>query len=466
MCDTLYCSIGKETALLGQKERAFLSSFFGKNSDRHPQEPQAVCIIPRREPVAEPFVSGRKVSIEDKGFSFVLSKPSWLWGGEMGINEKGVAIGNEAVFSKIKPRKDGILGMDILRAALGSSASAAEALSFLCSFVEQYEQGGNGAYKGSLYYNNSFLIADPSECYQLETAGQRWACRRLERRGAISNAYSITTDWQSLDARTAAEAGAGAVGSGGRGSGQQGDAGLGAAAPHGFSFKEHFEAKLYQHFTRADKRRALALSLLDDFSDGFNTESTRPALNGDRVGGSIADFLDILRSHGSEIHHNHMEQLCIHAGGVPPTATTASFVVEYRGPTAAILWFTGTSYPCVSLYKPILLVDGQFLPLWKDYDYTENAKKSYEYWARHKSWIDVTRPEAGLKDNIDFSERLKSAQESLIQIADQALAALVSQVQASDRAIFSILAQEATAVVSGWDKDCGLTTQLKDHENK
>jgi len=92
--------------------------------------------------------------------------------------------------------------------------------------VEQYEQGGNGAYKGSLYYNNSFLIADSSECYQLETAGQRWACRRLERRGAISNAYSITTDWQSLDAHTAAEAGTG----------------QGAAAPQSFDFKEHFEA--------------------------------------------------------------------------------------------------------------------------------------------------------------------------------------------------------------------------------
>ncbi len=460
MCDTLYCSIGKETALSGQTQRAFSSSFFGKNSDRHPQEPQAVCIIPRREPVAESFVSGRKVSVKDKGFSFVLSKPSWLWGGEMGINEKSVAIGNEAVFSRIRPRKDGILGMDILRAALGSSASAAEALSFLCSFVEHYEQGGNGAYKGSLYYNNSFLIADPSECYQLETAGQRWACRRLERRGAISNAYSITTDWQSLDARTAAEAGAG----------------QGAAAPQSFDFKEHFEAKFYQFFTRADKRRALSLNLLDDFCN----ESTRPASNGDAkaMGGQIAYFLDILRSHGSETHHNHMEQLCIHAGGLPPTATTASFVVEYRGPSAAILWFTGTSYPCVSLYKPILLVDGKFLPLWKEYDYAEDAKKSYEYWNRHKDWIDSTHPEAGLRDNIDFSERLKFAQESLIQIADQALASQmpVTQsleagqkhqgVQANDKAIFSILAQEATAVISGWDKDCGLTIQLKDHENK
>ena len=173
-----------------------------------------------------------------------------------------------------------------------------------------------------------------------------------------------------------------------------------------------------------------------------------------------------------------MEQLCIHAGGLPPTATTASFVVEYRSPKAAILWFTGTSYPCVSLYKPILLVDGQFLPLWKDYDYTEDAKKSYEYWMLHKAWIDTIHPEAGLKDNIDFSGRLKVAQESLIQIADQALASQmpVTQsleagqkhqgVQANDKAIFSILAQEATAVISGWDKDCGLTIQLKDHENK
>ena len=173
-----------------------------------------------------------------------------------------------------------------------------------------------------------------------------------------------------------------------------------------------------------------------------------------------------------------MEQLCIHAGGLPPTATTASFVVEYRSPKAAILWFTGTSYPCVSLYKPILLVDGQFLPLWKDYDYTEDAKKSYEYWMLHKAWIETIHPEAGLKDNIDFSESLKFSQESLIQIADQSLASQmpVTQspeagqkhqgVQANDKAIFSILAQEATAVISGWDKDCGLTIQLKDHENK
>jgi len=94
MCDTIYA---------GPAAAGFRRAWFAKNSDRNPAEPQALCIVPR----------------DAKGsLSFVLSRPTWMRGGEMGVNERGVAIGNEAVFPRIKPKKDGVLGMVILREAL------------------------------------------------------------------------------------------------------------------------------------------------------------------------------------------------------------------------------------------------------------------------------------------------------------------------------------------------------------
>ena len=49
----------------------------------------------------------------------ILSKPSWMWGAEMGANERGVVIGNEAVWSRCSdPDYDAVprlLGMDLLR---------------------------------------------------------------------------------------------------------------------------------------------------------------------------------------------------------------------------------------------------------------------------------------------------------------------------------------------------------------
>ena len=79
-----------------------------------------------------------------------------MWGAEMGANEHGVVIGNEAIFAKAKPAKTGLTGMDLLRLALERSASADEALETITSLLGTHGQGGSGGYGHPFYYHNSY----------------------------------------------------------------------------------------------------------------------------------------------------------------------------------------------------------------------------------------------------------------------------------------------------------------------
>ena len=124
----------------------------------------------------------------------VVSRPWWMWGAEMGANEHGVAIGNEAVFTKEPTSLEpGLLGMDLLRLALERAASARDAVELIVDLLEQHGQSGPCSAEHKRFtYHNSFLVADREQAYVLETAGRQWATEEVTGRArSISNGLTI-----------------------------------------------------------------------------------------------------------------------------------------------------------------------------------------------------------------------------------------------------------------------------------
>ena len=170
-------------------------SIFGKASDRAVNEPQPLIYVPAAKHAPGEKVKTTRIVIDQvpQTYAMILSKPSWIWGAEIGINEKGVIIGNESVFSR-ELRTDAIalLGMDILRLCLERADTAEKAVHVLGELLEQYGQGGNCSFDGEFYYDNAFLIADATEAWHVETAGEFWAAKRISTGSySISNYLSI-----------------------------------------------------------------------------------------------------------------------------------------------------------------------------------------------------------------------------------------------------------------------------------
>lgn len=91
-----------------------------KNSDREPNEPHIIRFFPAQEHTGNEQLRCTYVSIPQVSHTnaVLLFKPDWIWGAEMGVNEHGVAIGNEAVFTKAKNPREALTGMDLLVLAL------------------------------------------------------------------------------------------------------------------------------------------------------------------------------------------------------------------------------------------------------------------------------------------------------------------------------------------------------------
>ncbi len=173
-------------------------ALFAKNSDRPPAEPQDVHWSPPRRDSASLRTTHIEIAPSPVDtIGCVLSRPRWCWGAEHGVNEAGVAMGNESIFTTLDPRAaaPALIGMDLVRLALERADTAADAVQVVLDLLERYGQGGSGhdpaIVGGPRPYWSSFLVADPADGYVIETSGTTAAVERVERSRAISNRTTI-----------------------------------------------------------------------------------------------------------------------------------------------------------------------------------------------------------------------------------------------------------------------------------
>jgi hypothetical protein len=345
LCDT-FIALGKST-LDGR-------TYFGKNSDREVNEPQYVFFYPRRTSDSEEqYTTSQKVKSCSKTFALLISKPSWMWGGEMGVNEKGVVIGNEAVFTKELVNRYGILGMDILRLALERSENSEQAIEIIAELIQNYGQGGNGGYTSNLFYHNSFIIADRERAWVLESSDRYWVASEVRDFTSISNCLTLTDriDKQHPETvKNALEKGW-------------------CKSEEKFQFAASYEKKLYKWLSGSSTRQSRTLRLL----------SNAPV--------DLSRSFEILRDHEFERIPGSMKNICMHAGrGLISSQTTGSMVVVL-GDNIEV-WTTNSSAPCLSIYKPVWLArNSSTLPFEKESD-------GLNYWGNWEKFhrLGATRP--------------------------------------------------------------------------
>jgi len=327
MCDTLV-ALGNSTA-----EGIVL---LAKNSDREPNEAHALVRIPRAQHKAQETVKCTYVEIPQvtETYEVLLAKPFWLWGCEMGANEYGVAIGNEAVFTKEPYDKLGLTGMDFIRLALERGDTARKALDVIAELTSHYGQGGPcGLTDKKMTYHNSYIIADSAEAWVLETAGRYWVAEKVRDVRTISNGLTIGSEWDLASpglVEHAIERGW-------------------CRSREDFHFAKAYQTWFYTRFSESAARRQRTTDLLRA-QRGYITEETMMAI--------LRDHGPRSSSPGWSPARGSNKCVCAHAADplFRRSQTTGSFVGRL-GRDSQTYWVTGTSAPCTSLFKPLHLGD-------------------------------------------------------------------------------------------------------------
>jgi len=316
-------------------------SIFAKNSDREPDEAQVIVSLPGREYAKGQSLRCTYIEIPQarSTYAVVLSKPFWIWGAEMGVNEKGVVIGNEALFTRVKPEKTpGLIGMDLLRLGLERADTAEGAARTIIELLQRHGQAGPCGYRDKKFqYMNSYLMMDPHEIIVLETVGRNYALKHCTGYASISNGITLGSDW---DESSLAQ---------GTDIGRLGD-------------------PLITYFAGSLARRRKNIDCLIRETGNL----------------TVQDAFGMLRSHNrAHPFAGFNQDVCMHAADplIRKSQTTGSMVVSLNNSGQFKIFVTAGSSPCMTSFKPVLPA---CMP-----EYIGSAGPRYDsesYWWRHEAF--------------------------------------------------------------------------------
>jgi dipeptidase len=308
--------VGCDTLVATATSTADRSVIFAKNSDRLPDECQHLRVYPSRDWEKGATVRCQYVTLPQPRHTYRVlgSQPFWLWGFEHGVNERGVAIGNEAIWTTAPRHQVGLLGMDLIRLGLERGATARESLDVMTALLEKHGQGGSPRHNDpkAACYDSSFILGDPGEAWVLETSGRDWVARRIQGVYSISNAPCLGSDF---------DLASGAL---------RGRKGLDFARDLG----EYTAHPQTSGRTRCKRSR----QLLEERAG--------------RIG--VADMMTMLRDHGgaatTKAPGDFGPTLCAHPG----TGQTAASMVAHLHRDGIIAWCSLVT-PCIGVFLPFFV---------------------------------------------------------------------------------------------------------------
>nr|XP_054361224.1 secernin-1 isoform X2 [Mirounga angustirostris] len=246
--------------------------------------------------------------------AIVISRPAWLWGAEMGANEHGVCIANEAIDAREPAAEtEALLGMDLVRLGLERGTTAKGALDVIVALLQEHGQGGNYYEDADSCHSfqSAYLIVDREEAWVLETVGKYWAAEQItEGVKCICNQLSLTTkiDAEHPELRSYAQS-------------------------QGWWTGED-EFNFSQVFSSADDH-------LDHCAGKDSIDKKEESI-------TVQTMIDILRDKASGV--------CVDSESFLTTASVVSVLPQNRS-SPCIHYFTGTPDPSRSIFKPFIFVD-------------------------------------------------------------------------------------------------------------